>query len=460
MNMLVLPQEVLIEVDSRDACYWEGKGYDIPRKINRDKKIVVPKGTRILVNVLDLPLGSGITIKVKCDYCLEVIDKTYVNYLKSKNNCNTNKDCCEHCTSKKTLESRFIYTAEMAVEIFKKANLKINIKEYVDANSSISYKCMVCGHESSNSLTGIVSGSRCAKCKIKECAEDKRLSYKDVQKCFEEGGCVLLSVEYINFHSLLDYICECGNPSKISLSSFKKGARCEKCASKKRSESSRTPFEEVKEIFKNGGCVLISTEYINNGTILDYLCECGRPSKITLRKFQSGGRCKRCKQEKTRERCKHPIEYVRQTFLDCGCKLLSDTYNNTHQTLDFQCSCGNVSTITFTQLQMGVRCEDCEENGTPLTRRSSGRARFTDEYTEWRRSILERDNYTCQCCGQKGGKLNIHHLDGYNWCVEKRFDIENGVALCISDHKDFHDKYGRGNNTREQYEEWIKIKNE
>ncbi|MCK4258099.1 MAG: hypothetical protein KAX49_03925 [Halanaerobiales bacterium] len=30
-------------------------------------------------------------------------------------------------------------------------------------------------------------------------------------------------------------------------------------------------------------------------------------------------------------------------------------------------------------------------------------------YKIWTRPILERDNFTCQKCGQKGGKLEVHH---------------------------------------------------
>lgn len=49
----------------------------------------------------------------------------------------------------------------------------------------------------------------------------------------------------------------------------------------------------------------------------------------------------------------------------------------------------------------------------------------------------------------------MHHLDGYNWCIEKRTDESNGIALCDKCHSNFHTLYGKGNNTKEQYEEWI-----
>lgn len=78
------------------------------------------------------------------------------------------------------------------------------------------------------------------------------------------------------------------------------------------------------------------------------------------------------------------------------------------------------------------------------------------EYLEFIKRVLARDNYTCQCCGSsKSDTLDVHHLDGYNWCIEKRTDETNAVVLCKTCHGNFHQKFGMGNNTREQYEEWI-----
>lgn len=81
-----------------------------------------------------------------------------------------------------------------------------------------------------------------------------------------------------------------------------------------------------------------------------------------------------------------------------------------------------------------------------------------DGYSYWRREVYKRDNYTCQICGHdKGGNLNAHHIDGYNWCKEKRLDIDNGVTLCdICQVHKFHRIYGLGNNTKEQYKEFFK----
>lgn len=77
------------------------------------------------------------------------------------------------------------------------------------------------------------------------------------------------------------------------------------------------------------------------------------------------------------------------------------------------------------------------------------------EYDEFIKRVLCRDNFTCQCCGATNCKLNVHHLNGYDWYIEGRIDDTNGISLCENCHKNFHSIYGYGNNTKEQFEEWI-----
>ena len=78
------------------------------------------------------------------------------------------------------------------------------------------------------------------------------------------------------------------------------------------------------------------------------------------------------------------------------------------------------------------------------------------EYIDFVKRVLSRDNYTCQVCGKKSdGDLEVHHLNGYDWDIEHRTDDKNGITLCKDCHYNFHSAYGKGSNTKKQFEEWI-----
>ena len=56
----------------------------------------------------------------------------------------------------------------------------------------------------------------------------------------------------------------------------------------------------------------------------------------------------------------------------------------------------------------------------------------------WRLEVFEHDNFTCQACKTRGGKLEAHHLNSYSTHKEERYLRKNGITLCKACHKDYH----------------------
>lgn len=69
-------------------------------------------------------------------------------------------------------------------------------------------------------------------------------------------------------------------------------------------------------------------------------------------------------------------------------------------------------------------------------------------YKEWRKSVFDRDQYTCQCCGKRG-EVNADHIVPFAWLLRKfviksldqalacdgLWLIANGRTLCVPCHK-------------------------
>ena len=60
--------------------------------------------------------------------------------------------------------------------------------------------------------------------------------------------------------------------------------------------------------------------------------------------------------------------------------------------------------------------------------------RHSNEYKLWRIAVFTRDDWTCQICNIKGGKLNADHIKPFAYFPELRFDINNGRTLCEGCH--------------------------
>jgi hypothetical protein len=83
--------------------------------------------------------------------------------------------------------------------------------------------------------------------------------------------------------------------------------------------------------------------------------------------------------------------------------------------------------------------------------------RMMQEYLNWRSKVFERDNWTCQTCGNRGCYLEAHHRKELIKIVSEQniktvkdakncqelWDINNGVTLCKNCHN--LTKYGRPN---------------
>ena len=72
----------------------------------------------------------------------------------------------------------------------------------------------------------------------------------------------------------------------------------------------------------------------------------------------------------------------------------------------------------------------------------NAKIRKSYQYNVWRKSVYKRDNWTCQECKQKIKHPIAHHIKSFNDYPELRFEVDNGITLCRSCHKQIHKEIG------------------
>lgn len=136
----------------------------------------------------------------------------------------------------------------------------------------------------------------------------------------------------------------------------------------------------------------------------------------------------------------------------CGTTIKTNLYKVKNQNHIF---CSN----ECYKLNIGKFCKGENNNNWnhKLTKSERLNKRRYPAYYEWRKNVYDRDNYTCQCCGnKKSGNLIAHHIMNYSSNEKLRVDINNGITLCVDCHKKFHNKFGYFNNNKKQLEQFIK----
>lgn len=78
------------------------------------------------------------------------------------------------------------------------------------------------------------------------------------------------------------------------------------------------------------------------------------------------------------------------------------------------------------------------KGGTYATERNAEMGRV--EYIEWRRAVFARDGFKCmnKLCTSGSSKLHAHHILMWKDHADKRYDIANGVTVCVPCHKMIH----------------------
>jgi len=159
--------------------------------------------------------------------------------------------------------------------------------EYKGSSVKLKYKCPK-GHERYITWNKWKSGRRCPYCSENSRVRDRDIDY--IRSELAKEGYILLSKEYKNCDEKLEYICSNGHRYATSWDAWaSKGSRCAIC-----SGNAILSIYTVRGSFENENYILLSNEYFNASSKLDYICPNGHIGSISWLNWYQGNRCSKC----------------------------------------------------------------------------------------------------------------------------------------------------------------------
>lgn len=261
--------------------------------------------------------------------------------------------------------------------------------------------------------------------------------------------------------SLWNCRCGCGNTMQYIFSQIKKGM-CGKCLREVKSKEFLNQIDKLVNTYAGDFLIKSVLTYKGSHSVLILVCRCGKDFECKYCNLKYRKSCKECnlmkkKSIRSRDLCGQQIGDL---------TVLEKFHLKGNRTWwDCKCSCGRIVSVPVSALtSKKARHCGCKYKrsrgytyfGEEYPKKPRGRAKTLSladrqRYKDWQKQVFKINGHICCICKKRGGYLICHHLDGWNWCIERRYDPQNAAVCCSKCHLRFHKKFGFGNNTRSQF---------
>lgn len=202
------------------------------------------------------------------------------------------------------------------------------------------------------------------------------------------------------------------------------------------------------KIFRNFICSFCKKEFSNYRKKKYCSKECRDKTNLIIihKKYKE-----RVKQKFTCQICnKEYVSYEERKFCSRRCQMVYDNKKITKR-----CSICFTEYETYKSHMQKYCSEICSRKAQSLRQKGElshlwkgGKTDFNAKirnhplYGEWRKSVFERDDYTCQSCFKTSaeipnGELTAHHIIPFSEDIKFALKKSNGITLCWQCHKDF-----------------------
>lgn len=359
----------------------------------------------------------------------------------------------------------------------------LSLVEYTGMKNIIKIICPIHGEFEKRAVKFVHQGQGCQQCGNKRTADSRRLKYEDfINRAKNIHGEIYTydKNSFINGNTHIKIICKIHGEFSQKPNKHLSGQGCPFCGVLKSAESRRkttSQFITESKIVHGDRYDYSLSEYVNDTTNVKIICkQHGLFEQLPFVHLNSVHGCPQCYNEISGDK----FRLSNEDFIKRAIEKYGDRYDyskveyiSNSKEVEIICKIhGSFMQRPYVHMYSIHGCPECynetkcgenNSNYNPeLSDEDRIKRRGTKENARWRKQIFEKNNYTCVKCNNRSSKgnpvyLHAHHLNGYHWCEEGRFDIENGATLCEDCHNDFHGIYGKGFNTKEQFEEFMEL---
>lgn len=147
-------------------------------------------------------------------------------------------------------------------------------------NKQIEYLCDYCGSSfmvTQSQVEKVKNGEKKGLYCCAQCAKDvQKPKWNDIVALFESYDYELVSTEYVNAKTKLQYICNKHRDKgiqSIRYENLRHGYGCKYCGDERTADARRLSFNEAKEIFARHDMELLEQPYINTSVPMAYICK-------------------------------------------------------------------------------------------------------------------------------------------------------------------------------------------
>lgn len=303
-----------------------------------------------------------------------------------------------------------------------------------------------------------------------------------IKAAFEASGCHPFMEEYKGKWYPLRYICSCGREHSVSWGNAikKQKIHCPACTnthSEYRQSLRASWVTALEEKARNQG--VTNLQYTGYRDPLTYTCRCGQTrtgkSPVIVLSQDRNLECESCMLKRESHRKREIFsslleDKIKPFFQEHGVTLLTEEYEGEEQVLVFECiECSSLATTRWRYIRTGFPkhkqwCSPCfsknwngqrHPNWNPeLSEEERYQRRSAELDVIWAKRVKELAGFRCDISGSLQGPFSSHHLYSYADNRDKRVELSNGVCIRRDLHLEFHKKYGFGNNTPQQYQEF------